>query len=142
MGLKGYLLIALAVLALAAGAVYKAGQVIDLIEEQAAEIKTVSKERDDLKTANNELKTQIAQIKADELEKADINEKLRQDIKNSSKDFQDLKNELALLRQTQSEVKPNSDNKPNVASPTVELDLAWRAYCKALPGGCPQGAGP
>lgn len=135
--LFAWLILIAVTLALAFGIVKKVDAVFKTLKDQADLITALNGEKGRLEDQRTQLQDMIKSLFQDKQAVDEINERLRQQVGLHDSEYLKLKDELRLAR---------LKSKPSVglAEPddTLEVDIAWRAYCKALPGGCPTGVTP
>lgn len=139
--LLAYGLGAALIIAMITYCVYQVNKIFDTLSEQATTIEQLQGEKSKLTAEKNELNQQLLDASNDQKAKDDINNDLRYQNGQIDKSYAELKKELEDYRKahpTAPEVQPV----PGQGLDTLEVDLAWRAYCKAVPGGCPEGVKP
>lgn len=108
-----------------------------VVKNQQGEIKSLKTTNEDLVSVNKDLKETNDRLVSDQKEKDAINATLRQERSDIERGFQALLDSLP--GQPKLVVTPQPVKPPvhvPVADEPPELDVTWRAYCKALPGGC------
>ena len=133
--------LAVAIIAMVCGAVYKVDKIFDTLKEQADEITRLNGENTKLSDQKDYLTLQLKEMTENKAQVDKINADLKVKEKERDVEFDVLQDELRLARLKQKNQPSNTDQpstEPEVPD-TLEVDVAWRAYCKALPGGCVPG---
>ena len=130
----------LLILAMIYGVVTKINDIFDTMKQQADEITRLDGENKRLSDQKDYLTLQVQELTNNKKEVDKINADLKDKEKERDHEFDALKDELELARLRQKN-QTNTDpaKEEPQATDTLEVDVAWRAYCKALPGGCSPG---
>lgn len=140
MTLKAKLFGLLLVIIVIALGVTKINSVFADIKELTDSNEQLKEDNTRLENEKKELDDKIADLLLDQQFKDNANEQLRYENSEIDKSYDALKNELVEYRKNHPAV--TKETVPVEPTDTFEADLAWRAYCKSRPAGCPQGAAP
>lgn len=130
----------LIVIVLTAVGVTKVNGVLTDNKKLTDSVEQLKQDKEQLNKDKEELNDKIADLLLDQQFKDQANEELRYENGQIDKSYADLKDELADYRKKHPPV--TNTTIPVEPTDTFEVDIAWRAYCKSRPAGCPQGAAP